>query len=319
MTLQRSPEWLRQQVLTIGSSAAGTVVGASPYPDQTPALLYDAMVAAADGTIAEKHINDDMRRGLLTEPLHRYLLEEMLGKTIHEHAQNEFIYNYAMPWAHALPDGWMIFTKDDESDTVRIPVQLKCPRVKNWYDIKLKGVHGYWLLGSQHTLAVTGAPFEQFSVLNVESMRCLTFTVERDEKLISDLMAIEETFFKAFVARTPPLKLAQEPIELPENLGGEMITVHTEEAANAAAAWLAARAFKREAEALESDARDNIKTLMGTARAAELPGLRAYRTQQSGRLTYDHKAMSRDGIGLTKYERHGKPFDTFRAYEKIEG
>ena len=84
MLLKRSNEWIATQLLTLGSTAAGVIGGQSPY--QKLPELYDAMVAAAEGRITEKDLNDDMRRGLLTEPLHRSLLSEALGHRVDEHA-----------------------------------------------------------------------------------------------------------------------------------------------------------------------------------------------------------------------------------------
>lgn len=321
--LRRTPEWIAKQLLTIGSSAAGITAGESPYPDQTPARLFDSMAAARDGRFSEKIVNDDMRRGILTEPLHRWLLQQELSAEhgvpviVHDHDQEEFIYNSTMPWAHALPDGWIYEISENEKWANHIPVQLKCPRVKSWHEIRLKGIHGYWLLGSQHTLAVTGAPYEYFSVLNVETMRTIHFKVPRDEVLIAELMRMERKFFDAFAAGIRPMELLSEKIEMPPTTG-ELVTIKGEDAANAAAAFMAAREFRREAEELEVEASSRIKALMGEATVADVPGLRCYNRMQEGRTSIDKDRLKRDGIDLAKYEKQGNPFKTFRAYTRSD-
>lgn len=302
--LRRSNEWIRAQVLTLGSTAAGVVVGESPY--QTRAQLYDVMRDVANGIIPDAYVNDDMKRGLLTEPLHRQLLEDELGVTVHPHDQDQFIYNPAYPWAHALPDGWILATGEE------IPVQLKCPRPRAWHEIKLRGIHGHWLLGSMHSLAVTGAPYEHFSVLNVETMRLIHFPVYPDAKIIDDLMAIEDQFYAAFEAGIRPL----EPIEkiaMP-NINGQMVEFVTDEALDLSRQWIEADELLADAEALKQQVEAKIKSWMGEARVIQLPGTRFYSIGSPGKKSIDKKAMQRDGIDPTKYEKTGNPYTTFRGY-----
>lgn len=310
MNLRRSPEWIQKQLLTIGGSAAGVVAGESPY--QTPAELYDVMVAADSGFATEKLLNDDMRRGILTEPLHRQLLEDELKIKVHEHDQDTFLHNEQYPWAHALPDGWLYLTTGEDSAET-IPVQLKCPRPRAWHEIKLKGIHGHWWLGSQHVLALTGAPYEHFSVLNVETMRLIHFPVYRDDAAIEHLMRIEKTFYESFQARQRPPETPSERIEMPV-FAGELLKLEDEEALDAASTLIEAREITREAQALEEAAKKKIQALMGDARVAELPGLRAYNLLHDGRVTLDKPMMLADGIDVGKYEKRGKPYREFRTY-----
>lgn len=306
--LKKSKEWLLTQLRTIGSSAAGVVAGQSPY--QTPLDLYDAIVQAHQGVVAEKALTDDMRRGLLTEPLHRDLLADELHRVVHDHDQDQFLYNPKYPWAHALPDGWLI----DGSTGDDIPVQLKCPRIRAWHEIRLKGIHGHWLLGSQHTLAVLERSHEIFSVLNVETMRLIQFPVYRDEKLIDSLMTLEKKFWDDFNAHIRPESITP-TIEMPP-FDGELVEINTEEAMRAASSYIAAQEYRAEAEVLMEDAKAKIIQLMGPVRVADLPGLRCYHTLQPGRKSLDKVAMEKDGVPLEKYEKTGNPFDIFKAYPR---
>jgi hypothetical protein len=308
MILHKSRGWIIEQLLTIGSTAAGVCASQSPY--QSTAELFDVMKAAHRNEITEKELNDDMKRGILTEPLHRQLLEDEIGKKVHDHDQNKFIYNAKYPWAHALPDGWVV-----DNGLEEIPVQLKCPRIRSWHEIRLKGIHGHWLLGSQHTLAVTNKPYEIFSVLNVETMRVIQFPVERDEKLIDQLMKIEERFFEDFMANVRPIMKEKPSIEMPP-LTGELISIDTDEAMRAASAYLSAKEYVEESELLLDTAKEKLIELMGQARVVDFPGIRCYRSQQNGRVSLDTKAMQKDGIAIDKYQKRGEAFETFRAFPR---
>lgn len=307
MRLDRSPEWLKQQIATIGSTAAGVIAGVSPY--QTRRELYHTMVDAMEGRISPSMMNDDMRRGLLTEPLHRQLLEDELGKTVHDHNQDDFITEERYSWAHALPDGWLFGDEYPE-----IPVQLKCPRTASWHKIKLDGIHGHWVIGTQHTLAITGAPYEHFSVLNPETMRLIHFDVKRDDSIIASLMELEREFYAMVLERRAPTDDVPDVIaELP-NIGGEMIRIETEQARDLADAYRSARQVRDEADLLMDETKSKIIKLMDGARIAQLPHLRCYQIPHAGSLTFDIDAAARDGVDVPKYKKRGKPYTTFRTY-----
>lgn len=307
MKLKRSDEWIKQHLLTVGSTASAVVAYESPY--RTAAQLFDVMREAQAGVIAETQVTDDMKRGILTEPLHRQLLEDEIGVTVHDHDQDKFLTNDKYPWAHALPDGWLLSTGEE------IPVQLKCPRSRSWHEIKLKGLHGHWLLGSQHTLAITGAAYEYFSVLNVETMRLIHFPVYPDPELIAWLMDIERKFYARFLEGVRPEEEYVKPLDMPDIGGdGSLLQLTDDNALAASAAYLEADELLAESENLKEFAVSRIKDLIGEARVAELPGLRVYHTPQDGRVTLDKKAMQKDGIELAKYEKRGQPFTTFRGF-----
>lgn len=312
MRLDRSPEWLKQQMVTIGSTAAGVIAGVSPY--QTRRELYHAMVDAMEDRISPSMMNDDMRRGLLTEPLHRQLLAEELGRIVHDHDQDEFILSAPYQWAHALPDGWLIETSADEMKTTDVPVQLKCPRTAAWHKIKLDGIHGHWVIGTQHTLAITGAPYEHFSVLNPETMRLIHFDVKRDDGIIASLMELERDFYAMVMERRAPTDDVPDVIaELP-NIGGEMIRIETEQARDLSDAYRSARLVRDEADMLMDETKSKIIKLMDGARIAQLPHLRCYQIPHAGSLTFDVDAAARDGVDVPKYKKRGKPYTTFRTY-----
>jgi len=306
MSIHRSDEWLREQLLTIGSTAAGVIANESPYG--TPAELYDSMIRAQEGTLLPTEINDDMRRGIMTEPLHRQLLEDALGVKVHEHDQDRFLTSEQHPFAHALPDGWILASGE------YIPVQLKCPRSRGWHEIKLKGLHSHWLIGTQHSLAITGAAYEHFSVLNVELMRLIHFPVYRDDELIEQIMKMEQAFYASFLERVRPNEDQQPQLKLPPT-DGKVLMLDGDDALDAAQSWVEANNILNDAQSILEEAKTRLKEMMGDATVAELPGLRVYHIPQAGRKTFDKEKMKKDGIILDKYEKQGKPFNTFRVYK----
>ena len=308
LILEKHHDWILEQARTIGSSAAGVCAGESPY--MTPFELWHVIRRAIHGDIHPSALNDDMRRGLLTEPLHRGLLADELGMVVTEHPQNQFIYNDEYPWAHALPDGWLYPGEGEEG--LEIPVQLKCPRPRAWHTIQREGIHGYWLLGSQHSIAVCDVNYEHFSVLNPETMRLVHFPVHRDDELISGLMDIEHRFYESIMADEPPESNEVEH-DLPD-LSGDLLRLTDQAAIDAAQAFLEAKDMMKDAEELLEECKAKVKELVGEVECAELPGLRVYQSVNEGRKTLDRKAMQSDGIDLEPYEKRGKPFTTTRFY-----
>lgn len=303
--LNKSIQWITEQLVTIGSSGSGVVANESPY--KTSAELYDEMVAAEEGTIYSNMLNDDMRRGILTEPLHRILLEQDLGVTVEDHDQDQFLYNPKYPWAHALPDGWTLYEGE------RIPVQLKHPRVRSWYELRIKGIHGYWWLGCQHSMAVCDTQVEYFSVLNSETMRLIHFPVERDDATIENLMHIEECFYQMFKERKRPAEKEEKMMDLPE-VNSKLLVLDGEDNRILSENYKDAKALLEDAQIIVDVAKVKIIDAMENYEVAELPGLRVYNKMSKGRRSVDKKAMQRDGIDLSKYEKFGKPYSSFRAY-----
>lgn len=309
----KSQDWSNQHRLTIGSSIAAAVCGVHPY--MTVVQAYDYMT----GIEPPAEMNQHMERGVLLEPIARKKLAQHLKASIEPHDQYSFIYNDRYPFAHALPDGWIpVLTPaadGDGHDRLEIPVELKVPTPQNWQMIRLKGVHDYWLIQCMHVIAITNAPWIEFGALNPVTMQVLPVRVNRDDGLIDSMMEREAAFFEQVRKGQRPTEEQPEAIELPE-IGGEMVTLTDDDALAAAAAYCEAEQILKDAEALKESAKSRIEELMAGADVAELPGLRIYNREQAGRITFDKKALAKahPEIDLNKFEKHGKPFKTFRAY-----
>lgn len=300
----KSLEWLLAHKSTIGSTASSTVVGLNPYQDSLD-LWDDMLYAIEQKKVISGKTNGDMQRGILTEPLHRDLLSDVTGLEVFDHDQDDFVVDQNKPWAHTLPDGWVMF------EGKRVPLQLKCPRPQGFADMKLNGIHDYWLLGTQHSMAITKCDVEYFSVLNPVTMELLHFPIYRDDTLINDLMEIEEKFFDSLKRSTRPEETPLLKVHLPP---GELVVIDSEEAIQAASSYLLSREILLEAEALQGQAKNRLKALMGDAHVVQLPGLRCYNTQCDGRASLDTDKMIRAGINVDEFIKIGKPYTHFRAY-----
>lgn len=75
-----------------------------------------------------------------------------------------------------------------------------------------------------------------------------------------------------------------------------------------------ARQIREDAESWEEEIKATIQEQMGFQPIVEGGGARVYWTWQEGRMNLDKKALAKDGIDLSKYEKAGKPFRTFRPY-----
>lgn len=297
--LVKSAEWHDEHRRTIGGSIAAACLGEHPYI--TPAQAYDYL----RGDLPPAELTADMERGTLMEHIARAKLAAHLNTGIADHDQNEFIYNPTYPFAHSLPDGWV---------GAVIPTELKVPRVRNWHRLRMYGLHAYWIVQCQHTLAVTGAPYIEFGALNPETLDVLHLTVQRDDALIDTIMQREADFMESVRHGLRPVEHV-ERIELPEYTG-EIIRIDNDAAAAAARALMEATALRLEAEELEESAKARIKELIGDAQACELPGLRVYHRMQKGRVTFDKAKLKKahPEIDLSAFEKEGAPFRTFKHY-----
>jgi len=230
----KSQDWSNEHRLTIGSSIAAAVCGVHPY--MTVAQAFDYMTGAEPTA----EMNQHMERGILLEPIARKKLAEHLKAGIEPHDQYSFIYNDKYPFAHALPDGWIMNAGKEyfgSDEALSIPAELKVPTPQNWQMLRLKGVHDYWLVQCQHILAICDAPWLEFGALNPVTMQILPVRVNRDDELIDSMMEREAAFFEKVRKGQRPAEEQPEAIELPE-VGGEMVTLKGDDALAAAAAYI---------------------------------------------------------------------------------
>lgn len=249
---RKSDEWLQTHRATIGGSNAAAAVGLHPF--KTPTALYYEMVL---GQTEDLESNPDALRGTLLEPIARERLRTVLGMNIIEHDQNDFIRHTRYHWAHALPDGWIVFEGE------RIPVELKVPHPRNWEKLDVE-VPDYIQAQAVHNAAVCIVPALMLCCLNPVTMEIYRQLYEPKQDATDALMEAEERFYDQYIIpRIAPPPQTHEDLMLlfPRHVDGKRV-VATAEIEEAWGELLAVRETAKHAEERKEDLSFVIKNFM---------------------------------------------------------
>ena len=326
--LERSDDWIIKASSTIGGSSAATACGEGRFA--RPIKLWERMTAARKGQVPERiPLNDDMRRGILHEPIGRQLLSERLGVPIHEHAQDQFVRNEEYPWAHCLPDGFI--------NAKRI-VEIKCPRSGMVAKCNAEGLPNYWRIQALHNLAVYGADVCEFGIYDSTLAYVSPFTVERDDVFIERLMEREQLFWGSVLAEIEP-EPDEEPVWKEPEVSDAFLKLDSDEARRAAVNFLRLRDLMADAEMMKDAAKVQLVEVAGDEAAyfeivgvhyesevsgRSYPNLRCHHRRQKGAKRFDkdralrqlHAFAAAAGVELDEDEFYttAKPSRPFRVY-----
>lgn len=295
-------QWLGERRKGIGGSDA-PVIALGEYFGKTVQDLYYEKVNGADPIDSP-----DMRRGRRQEPVAVKVLEEM-QPDLHIKPVGEILQHPEHPFMLANLDRMVHDLKIPDD----YPLEIKCPRLSVFSRWKREGIPEGPLVQGAHYMAVTGAKRVLYGIFCAELDELIPVLIDRDDDLINLLIDKERKFWGHVEAKEPPPVDVDAPLELPP-VGGELVKMDSPEWARAAHTLKTAKELKAEAEALEEDAKATIQGLMGDNDVVEGAGLRCYWKWQKGRKSMDKKAMARDGIDLSKYEKEGKSFRSFRPF-----
>ena len=252
--LKKSTEWLEIHRATIGGSNAAAAVGLG-Y--RTPLALYYEMVL---GQAEDLETNPDVLRGILLEPVARQRLSDVLGMEIIEHDQDDFIRNTRYPWAHCLPDGWIIFNGE------RIPVEIKVPSPENWRRLDIE-IPDPIQCQCVHNNAVLATPALMLACMNPVTMEIYRQLYEPKQDAIDALMEAEHSYYDQYIIpRIPPEPRTAEDLKLrwPEHVAGKRVMA-TEEIEEAWSELLAVRTTAKHAEGRKEDLSFSLKSFMEDA------------------------------------------------------
>ena len=269
--LRKTPEWLATHRATIGGSNAAAAVGMHPY--KTPVSLYYEMVM---GQADDLETNPDALRGILLEPVARQRLSDVLGMDIIEHNQNDFIRNERYPWAHCLPDGWIVFEGE------RIPIEIKVPTPENWRRLDV-AIADYIQCQSVHNSAVIESPALMLACLNPVTMEIYRQLYEPHQIAIDTLMESEQSFYDMYIIPRippPPQTLNDLKLRWPEALAGSRAYA-TAEIEHDMHALVGAKLQEKEAKATIEDISLRVKTFMEESEALVSEGGRVLATWKS--------------------------------------
>jgi putative phage-type endonuclease len=185
-----SEEWHRLRLGGLGGSDAGVVAGVSTW--RSPYDLWSEKVA---GVLPDPSDEKEYQRWgkLLEDPI----AEEFATRTgIEVHRFARMVRNTDYPFMFANVD--RLTGPANNLDGV---LEIKTTRFADqWADGQVPLTYG---VQGQHYLAVLGLPVVHYACL-IGGQELVITTVERNETLIADLVAIEEAFWQSVVAREAP-------------------------------------------------------------------------------------------------------------------
>ena len=287
---------------TIGGSDSPVVLGLSPF--KTRRELYLEKKGLAPDIIETKA----MQRGTYLEPIVANLYEKETGRTVAIHPDS--LRHPTIACMSANIDRAIL----NDARGLGV-IEIKCPGLKVFTKCKREGLPSHYITQLQHYLSFPKFKWGAFVIFSAELWEMIHFDVEPDNEIIDIIQAKDTEFWQMLEAGIEPEEEAGPVIDLPST-GGELIRIETEEWRKAAQELQEAIEIRTEAEALEEDAKERIKTLMGSHGVAEGFNLRCYNKWQAGRKTFDKKllAFEHPEIELAKYEKQGKDFQTFKTY-----
>ena len=203
--------------------------------------------------------------------------------------ENNFIYNSAYPFAHALPDRMVC----------REPAGLECKTTSSWEILKQCREGKYpdtWYAQIMHYMMVTGAKKWYLAVLCF-GHGFFWFTIERNEDEIAALSAAERDFWQHVQKDTPPpadgSEATQEAIKTiyADSTTGYSVDLRAVDSALRQYGALGKQI--KELQALQNEQKAVIQQFMADAERGETDGFKvSWKTQV--RNDFDRKAYERD-------------------------
>lgn len=338
-------EQVEARKLGIGGSDAAAVLGVDPY--RTALDIYEIKL----GLKQPDPPNAAMKRGTHLEGIARSLYRELTGRKIRQIKQRT---HPTYPFMRCLVDGEVV--GDDRGRGV---FEAKCPGLHVFSKIEREGLPLHWITQMCHNIEVTGCTWGSFAIFSAELWRLIHFDVERDGDLARALVQAERIFWEQHVvAKVPPTVTDNTAPELLSQLAkaqqdagtGELVVRSDTEWVEAAGAYIEAKQILESGEHLVEVTKAKLQGLMGGFGATEGGGLRCYFTQQPGRSSFDKKALAAAkpldrekvlaviaeypdglralelvgrlegaGLDLSVFEKVGKPFERFAAYQVRAG
>lgn len=190
---QRSPEWHKWRRGGVSASAAAVILGQSPY--KTLWRLW----AEKTGRAVEEDLstNPNVLRGFKLEDRARQRCEQVLGE------------DFLLPVCAASEKNPLVLASFDGLTEANIPTELKCPCEKNYDSVVSEGESSdsfkLYYPQVQQQIYVADAPYGWlmfYSPANNGDHRI--FKIQRDDVLISNLVAGIESFWELVQKDQPP-------------------------------------------------------------------------------------------------------------------
>jgi len=304
--------WLKWRKGGIGGSDAAAILGESKYTSPLDVFI--------DKTT--EHVSEvsslACQRGTALEPIVAARYAEETGKVIRRqqsriHPEYDFIrcsMDYQIFADEAQPTG-----------------MLECKTANSYIfnNMKLNGIHNAYWIQCQHNMMVCGYTWGAIAVLQPDSWEFLHFQIPRDDEFCATLLQRELDFWQMVKSGTPPEMAEPAPVRMPA-VGGSLVQAEgldhelATQFRDLTQALTVAVDIKAEADALHEQSKKVVQTWMLANRidVIEGQGKRIYYKEQAGRKSLDKKALAADHpeIDLSKYEKSGAPFRSFRVFDR---
>jgi putative phage-type endonuclease len=282
-------EWLQRRRQGCGASEGAAILGIHPH--LTALEVYLRKIAE----IPEREQTPVMRRGLRLE---RFVAQEYAEETGRElQKPPTLLIHPEAPWCLASLDYWI------PGERV---VQIKtCDR---WFDgfgePGTSEVPNHYAVQVQQEMAVSGLPVAEIALLRVASWDFARYTIERNDKLIAELLEAEREFMGRVVRRDPPLPDFTHPstaeiLAMIEPREGETVFLD-DDAQTLADEYQALSGQEREAKKRREEIKARLTHLLGQAAVGELPDGRAIHRKKIAVRGYTVQPREDIRLSITK-------------------
>lgn len=307
MDIKQNKEWLEERKKGLGGSDSPVVLGVSPFKTKKELWMEKR------GLIEEPEPTPAMKRGRVLEPVVAELYKETTGRKLRR--KNQIIQHKKHPFILANLDREIVGSGNGYGGPGVL--EIKCPGLKVFSQCKREGLPDYYTIQLQHYLEVTGRNWGSFVVFNAERWELLWFDVKRDNELIDYIIEADLGFWKLVEEGKAPEEEQQPQIDLPKTEPSEIVKIETDQWAYAVQRLKEAQELRKEAEALEEEAKKHIQEIMEfyNAQVVEGAGARVYWKWQNGRELLDSKEIKMELPDIwEKYKKVSKPFRVFKPY-----
>lgn len=271
--------WLEERRKGIGGSDVAALFGLHPF--KTALDVYRDKVGEAPPV----EPSPAMLRGRYLEDVAVVRYEERTGRRTRRWGMRK---HREHPFLLASVDRQILAGPDNDTG----PLEVKCPGLQVFWQIKRRGLLDYMILQGQHEALVWGYDYTGFAIFSAEHFQVLDFDVGADPEVGQRIVEVAGEFWEKHVLRgIPPEDTAAPPIDLPE-VNGEVVVREDPRFVSALDDYFQADELAKEAAQLKDAAKARAKILAGDLGVFEGGDYRLYYRMQEGRRSFQQKNLA---------------------------
>lgn len=325
MKLTKSKEWHDARLKGIGGSEVGAVLSLPPYGCARK-LWYEKRETLPD---FKPEINPAMQRGMMLEDIVREIYQEQTGNTV---GQVDALESIKHSFMLGNVDG--IITNPDNILSTGV-LEIKCPSVRNYNQIKRNGIPESYLLQGAHYMYVADEQWMEYAIFCSDMWELLVVPVKRDEELIKLIIEEEERFWIQVENGPTPERLEQGDKRCkkcnyrlhcwqelwtddgePEGEEDDYETLETEEFANAFREHSESKELVKQAEEVCEESKQKLIDIIGNDREKVKCSLGKATYKWQKRTGFDKTRLKKDDPELVKKYSYESGALTLRTFPK---